>query len=212
MQEQDSTATAAEPPQTDIYCEHLKKCLMNICRVIQNTNDILCNISHPSVCSEVLLSSRGTDYISEVLEVYRISKRIEGGMRALRVSDDSLWLMLRDIELLWNNLQAFLSLCPYVLQRLPPLSFPVCKSDSRLSDSIQCLQRCCGVCLLGERQDEAGSRDGMLMYRENLYHITCANFWINCVDLNLPVLHCPKICSLCVPEEIQAAQDPTKDI
>ncbi|KAM4808191.1 LOW QUALITY PROTEIN: synergin gamma-like [Rhinophrynus dorsalis] len=102
----------------DSYTAHLMKCLRHIHRVIKMANDILSSISQPSVCSEVLLSSRGTDYIQGLLEVYRVSKRIEGGMTTLNISTEELYLILRDIELSWNNLQAFLSVCPCVLQRL----------------------------------------------------------------------------------------------
>ncbi|KAM8960768.1 synergin gamma-like [Pelodytes ibericus] len=180
----------------DLYSVHLKKCLTNIHKVIQKTNDILCNISHPTVCSEVLLSSRGTDYVSEVLEVYRMSKRIEGGMKALHLHNDSLRLILRDIELSWNNMQAFLSLCPCVLQRLPSTSSLDCKTEESSSETTHCLKRCCGVCLL----DQLGAEptDNMLMHGGNLYHLSCANFWLNCVESSLPALSCHKNCYMCV--------------
>ncbi|XP_063313031.1 synergin gamma-like [Pelobates fuscus] len=194
MQEQESTA--GSPPES-LYYEHLNKCLTNIHRVIQKTNDILCNISHPSVCSEVLLSSRGTDYISEISEVYRISRRIEGGMRNLHLYNETLRLILRDIDLSWNNLQAFVSLCPWVLQRLPSFLSLDCEIEGPVSDSAHCSKTCCGVCLLADKQHGAEFTNGMLMHGENLYHPSCANFWINCVDLTLPVLSCQKNCSFC---------------
>ncbi|XP_053313521.1 synergin gamma-like [Spea bombifrons] len=199
MQDQDNRELATECSQVDPYILHLQKCLSNIHKVIQKTNDILCSISHPSVCSEVLLSSRGTDYISEVLEVYRISKRIEGGMKTLHLDYDSLQLALRDIELSWNNLQAFLSLCPCVLQMLPPPSSLDYKVKGTSSDPVCCLKRCCGVCLLEEEPLGGESVDNMLMHGGHLYHPSCANFWLNCIDSNLPVLSCHKNCCLYAP-------------
>lgn len=56
--------------------------------------------------------------IAGVIEVYRVSKRMEGGMKTFSIDCERLHLVLRDIELAWNNLQAFLSMCPSVLQKL----------------------------------------------------------------------------------------------
>ncbi|MGH0151753.1 UNVERIFIED_CONTAM: hypothetical protein FKN15_023172 [Acipenser sinensis] len=87
-------------------------------QVIRKANDVLCGISHPSVCSEVLLSAQGKSYISGVVEVYKVSKRVEGGMRTHGFVNEALQSSVKDIELLWNNLQAFLTFSPAVLQTL----------------------------------------------------------------------------------------------
>ncbi|XP_077318229.1 synergin gamma-like isoform X2 [Lithobates pipiens] len=160
--------------------------------VIQKANEILCGISQPSVCSEVLMSSRGAEYISDVIEVYRVSKRMEGGMKSFSIDCERLQLVLRDIELAWNNLQAFLSMCPSVLQKLPAPSAFDYEAKEMTSDSRLCLQRCCGVCLL-ERLDQQASPEpigNMLQFGERSYHPSCANFWLHCVDSSLPVLSC----------------------
>ncbi|XP_073481374.1 synergin gamma-like isoform X2 [Aquarana catesbeiana] len=174
--------------------------------VIQKANEILCGISQPSVCSEVLMSSRGAEYISGVIEVYRVSKRMEGGMKTFSIDCERLHLVLRDIELAWNNLQAFLSMCPSVLQKLPASS-AFDYEAKEMSDSSLCLQRCCGVCLL-ERLDQQASSEpigNMLQFGERSYHPSCANFWLHYVDSSLPVLSCRSNCSACVKlkEEIK---------
>ncbi|XP_063820354.1 synergin gamma-like isoform X5 [Pseudophryne corroboree] len=168
--------------------------------VIQKANEILCSISQPSVCSEVLQSTRGTDYISGVVEVYRVSKRMEGGMRTHNIDCERLRLLLRDIELSWNNLQAFLSMCPSVLQKLPSLSALGCEVEETTSDSNFCLQRCCGVCLLESLEEEFASepKSCMLNFGGLSYHPSCANFWLNCVDAHLPVLSCHSNCFSCL--------------
>ncbi|KAM9330918.1 synergin gamma-like [Gastrophryne carolinensis] len=109
---------AIEPSLLDTCAAHLKTCLRNIHKVIQKANEILCSISQPSVCREVLRSSKGLDYISGVVEVYRVSKRVEGGMKMFNINCERSQRLLRDIELDWNNLQAFLSMCPSVFQIL----------------------------------------------------------------------------------------------
>ncbi|KAK1138871.1 synergin gamma-like [Acipenser oxyrinchus oxyrinchus] len=128
----------------------LQRCLENICKVIRKANDVLCGISHPSVCSEVLLSAQGKSYFSGMFTVYKVSKRVEGGMRTLGFTNEALQRSIKDIELLWNNLQAFLTFSPAVLQTL------------------------------------VASDKDILSYNECRYHTSCANFWLNFVDLNLP--------------------------
>ncbi|XP_040201185.1 synergin gamma-like isoform X3 [Rana temporaria] len=175
--------------------------------VIQKANEMLCGISQPSVCSEVLMSSRGAEYISGVIEVYRVSKRMEGGMKRFSIDCERLQLAFRDIELAWNNLQAFMSMCPSILQKLPAPSAFDYEAKAMTSDSSLCLQRCCGVCLL-ERLDQQASPEpigNMLQFGGRSYHPSCANFWLHCVDSSLPVLSCRSNCSACVKlkEEIK---------
>ncbi|XP_077148087.1 synergin gamma-like isoform X3 [Ranitomeya variabilis] len=191
---------AIEPAPLDTCTAHLKTCLQNIHKVIQKANEILSSISQPSVCSEVLLSSQGADYISGVVEVYRLSKRMEGGMRARNIDCERLRLVLRDIELSWNNLQAFLSICPSLLQTLPSQSALDSAAEGASSDPSPCLQSCCGVCLLDKPVEEFPSevRSGMLDIGGRAYHPSCANFWLHCVDSTLPILACHSNCSACV--------------
>ncbi|XP_055511534.1 synergin gamma-like isoform X3 [Leucoraja erinacea] len=123
---------------------HLQKCLDGIYKVIRSANDILCGISQPSVCSEVLQSPQGVAYISGVNEVYKVAKRVEGGMKSLNIDNQNLHNRLRDIELTWNNLQAFFSFSPTILQMLSSELTPVC---SPATDSENGPIRTCGVCL-----------------------------------------------------------------
>ncbi|KAG8597951.1 hypothetical protein GDO81_002441 [Engystomops pustulosus] len=191
---------AIEPSLLDACTAHLKTCLQNIHKVIQRANEILCSISQPSVCSEVLLSSRGADYISGVVEVYRLSKRMEGGMRTHNMDCERLRFVLRDIELSWNNLQAFLSICPSLLQTLPSQSTLDDAAEYAVSDLSPCLQSCCGVCLLNIPVPEfpPDVKNGMINIGGRSYHPCCANFWLHCVDPILPVPTCHSSCSACV--------------
>lgn len=186
----------------------MKTCLENIHKVIRKANDILCSISQPSVCTEVLLSSQGTAYILGVAEVYRVSKRVEGGMKTLHIANETLQLCLRDIELAWNNLQAFLSLCPSVLHMLPPESKLSCKATIPDLDSVPCPHHNCGVCLMEvpkSMEDTSESGEDLLMHQGHRYHVSCANFWLNCVDTELPTSSCQKRCDLCTQH-----QEPTE--
>ncbi|XP_072921538.1 synergin gamma-like isoform X2 [Hemitrygon akajei] len=124
---------------------HLQRCLNGIYKVISGANNILCGISQPSVCSEVLQSPQGVAYISGVNEVYKVAKRVEGGMKDLNIDSENLQDCLRDIELTWNNLQAFLSLSPSVLHMLCSEQTLDCLA---VADSANDQNETCGVCLL----------------------------------------------------------------
>lgn len=163
---------------------HLQKCLDGIYKVIRNANDILCGISQPSVCSEVLQSPQGVAYISGVNEVYKVAKRVEGGMKSLNIDNQNLHNRLRDIELTWNNLQAFFSFSPTILQMLSSELTPVC---SPATDSENGPIRTCGVCLF-RTGNELNGKANTVLYNSCHYHASCANFWLNCVDSNLPGL------------------------
>ncbi|XP_067861778.1 synergin gamma-like isoform X2 [Heptranchias perlo] len=153
--------------------------------VIRSANDTLCGISQPSVCSEVLLSSQGIAYISGVTEVYRVAKRVEGGMKTLRTSNETLQHSLRDIEIIWNNLQAFLSFSPSVLRMLPSESTLDC---SAVTGTENPQNESCGVCLLRTLNEvnDLNNTENSVLYNGCRYHASCANFWLNCVDSNLP--------------------------
>uniref|UniRef100_A0A4W3HQ46 Synergin gamma-like n=1 Tax=Callorhinchus milii TaxID=7868 RepID=A0A4W3HQ46_CALMI len=168
----------------------LQRCLDCINKVIRNANDILCDISQPSVCSEVLLSSQGTAYISGVTEVYRVAKRVEGGIKARGISDEMLQQSLRDIEIAWNNLQAFLSFSPPVLRMLPSESTFDCSGETAMAGSENAQAESCGVCLLSILPGFNGLKhaENLLTYQGGHFHASCANLWLNCVDSNLPAL------------------------
>uniref|UniRef100_UPI00398F7A47 synergin gamma-like isoform X2 n=2 Tax=Pristiophorus japonicus TaxID=55135 RepID=UPI00398F7A47 len=173
--------------------DSLQRCLNTIYKVIRNANDTLCGISQPSVCSEVLLSPRGIAYISGVTEVYRVAKRVEGGMKSLSICNATLQHSLRDIEIIWNNLQAFLSFSPSVLRMLPSELTLDC---SAATGSENAQNETCGVCLLRTlNENDLNDTQNSVLYNGCRYHASCANFWLNCVDSNLPGLIAPEKCS-----------------
>ncbi|XP_041059560.1 synergin gamma-like [Carcharodon carcharias] len=163
----------------------LQKCLNSIYKVIRTANDTMCAISKPSVCSEVLLSPQGIAYISGVTEVYRVAKRVEGGMKTLDISNETLQHSLRDIEIIWNNLQAFLSFNPSMLQMLPAKSTIDC---SAVIASGNAQNETCGVCQLRtlNEPNDLNDTENSILHNGCCYHASCANFWLNCVDSNLP--------------------------
>ncbi|XP_048411632.1 synergin gamma-like isoform X2 [Stegostoma tigrinum] len=170
----------------------LQRCLDSIYKVIRTANDTLCAISKPSVCSEVLLSPQGIAYISGVAEVYRVAKRVQGGMMSLSISTETLQKSLRDIEIIWNNVQAFISFNPSVLRMMFDILQPTesALDSSAITASENAQSETCGVCLLRtpNEPNDFNDTEQSILHNGCYYHASCANFWLNCVDSNLPGL------------------------
>ncbi|XP_015261522.1 PREDICTED: synergin gamma-like [Gekko japonicus] len=165
---------------------HLLKCLQQIHKVIGKANEILAGISHPSVCSEVLLSKPGTAYILGLSEVYRVSKRMEDGVKTRQLASELLQHALREVDLAWNNLLSFLVFGHPLFQML--LLEPSAEGDSHQPGPNLAPGHVCGVCLTEVKQEsevQTGNSDPV-MYQGSCYHASCANFWLNCVDSTLP--------------------------
>lgn len=120
-------------------------------QVIKKANDTLNGISSSSVCTEVIQSAQGMEYLlgmfsftasltqnvlfciqvavsgtcacselvcisplrfipTGVVEVYRVTKRVELGIKATAVCSEKLQQLLKDIDKVWNNLISFMSL------------------------------------------------------------------------------------------------------
>lgn len=58
-------------------------------------------------CSEGLLCFF---FLLGVVEVYRVTRRVELGIKATAVCSDKLQQLLKDINRVWNNLMGFMSL------------------------------------------------------------------------------------------------------
>ncbi|XP_048370532.1 synergin gamma-like isoform X2 [Sphaerodactylus townsendi] len=159
---------------------HLIQCLQQIHKVIGKANEILAGVSNPSVCSEVLLSKPGTAYMLGLFEVYRVSKRLEEGVKTRQPASELLRHTLREVDLAWNNLLSFLAFGHPLLQML--LLESSVESSTHLSGPNPALSQVCGVCLM---EVPTGNSDSVI-YQGSCYHVSCANFWLNCVDSTLP--------------------------
>ncbi|XP_053136279.1 synergin gamma-like isoform X2 [Hemicordylus capensis] len=130
---------------------HCMQCLQQIHKVISKANEILAGISQPSVCSEVLLSAQGTTYILGLSEVYRVSRRLEEGLRTQELASEPLQLALRQVDLAWNNMLSFLVFghpAFHILLLEAPLGSSSCQPEPNPApDQI------CRVCLTEVKQE-----------------------------------------------------------
>lgn len=178
---------------SDKYAYEWQRCLENCCRMIKDANNIFNSISSSGVCNEVIRSEQGTEYVQGIVEIYRIVCRITLSMKASALSTDKLSQTVKDVDLVWNNLTAFL-VGGNIMPDDNTLSF---KNSLIKSDDSAAQMRACGVCLLDvnvKSKDFNSEEDSVkLTYGGRQYHATCANFWVNCVDSMLPSLKLPEL-------------------
>uniref|UniRef100_A0A3Q0RKG4 Synergin gamma n=1 Tax=Amphilophus citrinellus TaxID=61819 RepID=A0A3Q0RKG4_AMPCI len=182
-----------EVEESERYAYEWQRCLESALEVITKANNTLNGISSSSVCTEVIQSAQGMEYLLGVVEVYRVTRRVELGIKATAVCSEKLQQLLKDISRVWNNLIGFMSLA-----KLAP--------DESSLDFSSCILRpgiknakdlACGVCLLNvdarSKAFNSETDNFKLMYGGHQYHASCANFWINCVEPKPPGLILPDL-------------------
>ncbi|XP_012637153.1 synergin gamma isoform X13 [Microcebus murinus] len=194
-----------EVEENERYAYEWQRCLGSALDVIKKANDTLNGISSSSVCTEVIQSAQGMEYLLGVVEVYRVTKRVELGIKATAVCSEKLQQLLKDIDKVWNNLIGFMSLAT-----LTPDENSLDFSSCMLRPGIKNAQElACGVCLLNvdsrSRKEEKPAEERpkkafnsetdsfKLAYGGHQYHASCANFWINCVEPKPPGLILPDL-------------------
>ncbi|XP_031429518.1 synergin gamma isoform X4 [Clupea harengus] len=196
-----------EVEESERYAYEWQRCLESALQVITMANNTLNGISSSTVCTEVIQSAQGMEYLLGVVEVYRVTKRVELGIKATAVCSEKLQELLKDINRVWNNLMGFMSLA-----NLTPDESSLDFSSCILRHGIKnAKELACGVCLLNvdsrsKKKEENGTLGRLfkrafnsetdnfkLTYGGHQYHASCANFWINCVEPKPPALILPDL-------------------
>ncbi|XP_007248680.3 synergin gamma isoform X2 [Astyanax mexicanus] len=206
-----------EVEESERYAYEWQRCLESALQVITTANNTLNGISSSTVCTEVIQSAQGMEYLLGVVEVYRVARRVELGIKATAVCSEKLQELLKDISRVWNNLMGFMSLA-----NLSPDESSLDFSSCILRHGIKnAKELACGVCLLNVDSRSKKKEDGTLgrlfkraltknsgmklmafnsetdnfklTYGGHQYHASCANFWINCVEPKPPGLILPDL-------------------
>ncbi|XP_070983697.1 synergin gamma-like isoform X17 [Oncorhynchus clarkii lewisi] len=182
-----------EVEESERYAYEWQRCLESAVQVIINANNTLNSISCSTVCTEVIQSAQGMEYLLGVVEVYRVTKRVELGIKATAVCSEKLQQLLKDISRVWNNLMGFMSLA-----NLAPDESSLDFSSCILRHGIKnAKELACGVCLLNvdsrSKAFNSETDNFKLPYGGHQYHASCANFWINCVEPKPPGLILPDL-------------------
>ncbi|XP_072099449.1 synergin gamma isoform X2 [Mobula birostris] len=182
-----------EVEENERYAYEWQRCLESALQVINKASETLNGISSSSVCSEVIQSTQGMEYLLGVIEVYRVTKRVELGIKATAVCNEKLQLLMKEIEKIWSSLMIFMSLTPLTPDE-NSLDFSSCILRPGIKNAKELA---CGVCLLNvdsrSKAFNSASDNFKLSYGGHQYHASCANFWINCVEPKPPGLILPDL-------------------
>ncbi|XP_046718354.1 synergin gamma isoform X3 [Silurus meridionalis] len=206
-----------EVEESERYAYEWQRCLESALQVISTANNTLNGISSSGVCTEVIQSAQGMEYLLGVVEVYRVARRVELGIKATAVCSEKLQELLKDISRVWNNLMGFMSLAN-VSPDESSLDFSSCILRPGIKNAKELA---CGVCLLNvdsrskKKEENTFGRlfkkalvkdpgtklmafnsetdNFKLTYGGHQYHASCANFWINCVEPKPPGLILPDL-------------------
>ena len=192
-------------------------CLNEILILISQAADAFTYIPSDTVLEEVIESKEGSNYIKNIVEIYRVYKRIQlshdkliehqentkdNHQRANEMIDKG-----EKIDQAWKQLTINLN-GKSILPEKSVFNFAQCLvkqiGDNNgilnfdLTNDI--LFDMCGLCLLSLSQSNADMRpaenekgnvevlESILSHGSRRYHSTCANFWVNRVDFVLPTL------------------------
>uniref|UniRef100_A0A3Q3GSR1 Synergin, gamma n=1 Tax=Kryptolebias marmoratus TaxID=37003 RepID=A0A3Q3GSR1_KRYMA len=182
-----------EVEESERYAYEWQRCLESALEVITKANNTLNGISSSSVCTEVIQSAQGMEYLLGVVEVYRVTRRVELGIKATAVCSEKLQQLLKDVSRVWNNLIGFMSLAKLVPDE-SSLDFSSCILRPGIKNPKELA---CGVCLLNvdarSKAFNSETDNFKLLYGGHQYHASCANFWINCVEPKPPGLILPDL-------------------
>uniref|UniRef100_A0A3P9KJW4 Synergin, gamma n=1 Tax=Oryzias latipes TaxID=8090 RepID=A0A3P9KJW4_ORYLA len=133
-----------EVEESERYAYEWQRCLESALEVITKANNTLNSISSSAVCTEVIQSAQGMEYLLGVVEVYRVTRRVELGIKATAVCSEKLQMLLKDMSRVWNNLLSFMSMA-----KLAPDESSLDFSSCILRHGIKnAKELACGVCLL----------------------------------------------------------------
>ncbi|MBN3325204.1 SYNRG protein, partial [Atractosteus spatula] len=190
-----------EVEESERYAYEWQRCLESALQVINKANNTLNSISSSAVCTEVIQSAQGMEYLLGVVEVYRVARRVELGIKATAVCSEKLQQLLKDISRVWNNLMGFMSLAN-VTPDESSLDFSSCILRHGIKNAKELA---CGVFYLCWLPIPASCKEMLtfafnsetdnfkLTYGGHQYHASCANFWINCVEPKPPGLILPDL-------------------
>ncbi|KAE8295179.1 Synergin gamma AP1 subunit gamma-binding protein 1 Gamma-synergin [Larimichthys crocea] len=167
-----------EVEESERYAYEWQRCLENALEVITKANNILNGISSSSVCTEVIQSAQGMEYLLGVVEVYRVTRRVELGIKATALAPDE------------SSLDFSSCILRHGIKNAKELACGVCllNVDARSKNKEES-----AIGRLFKRAFNSETDNFKLLYGGHQYHASCANFWINCVEPKPPGLILPDL-------------------
>ncbi|VDD77404.1 unnamed protein product [Mesocestoides corti] len=183
---QDFQGCTYEPPaeQEQLPTEDWLKCLSECHAMLSKSSSILSSLVTDADVDAFLSTARGNEFIFELIEIYGVAQRIRLAASIHKILDTQLQTAFNHIDDTWAELARFVRLNDHksVLKRL--LSQP---TEAAAVVNPLAVEPNCGVCVTPVSPDAAAT----IALAGRTYHVTCANLWVNRIELALPTLRAP---------------------
>ncbi|KAM7536117.1 hypothetical protein Aperf_G00000104075 [Anoplocephala perfoliata] len=187
---------SAPPPveltRKELPTEGWLKCLSECQSMLSESASILSPLATDPDIDTFLSTSRGNDHIYELIEIYGICQRIRLAASINNISDPQLQEVFNQIDQTWGDLAKFVK----NQEHKQTLGLRLAQSIKATSpvDALS-VEPNCGVCVtpvssLLSSTLPFGSDPGIavISLAGRVYHASCANLWVNRVELSLPAL------------------------
>ncbi|XP_057320688.1 synergin gamma-like [Microplitis mediator] len=144
--------------------QYMESCVL----LLQVAANIFTSINSETVLQEVLNSAQGYSFLCNLAEVAGVCRRVNFSHKEMYINIMGFDDLLMEIDKIWAEMEPFYANIPIVTE-LP--AFP----------QHQNYGSACALCLTIVTSDK-------IVYNDNIYHVTCANLWLNCVNNTLPAL------------------------
>ncbi|XP_064393729.1 synergin gamma-like isoform X2 [Halichondria panicea] len=176
-------------------CEVWRKCLYKCGEVLEACVDVIGGVEEAGLKEEIAGSEEGRNKLRGIAEVYRLSRRVYSYLKGKEPGAENAEYT-RSVQAHWASLIALLpnNVMEELYSETTPTEEGVTDVSDVLSDSISK----CSLCLAGKSVNIAARNSldrkvedyplTLLFHNGQTYHASCANFWINVVQEELPVV------------------------
>ncbi|KAH9285311.1 Synergin gamma [Echinococcus granulosus] len=196
---EDFQACAYESPSTveqiqrQLPTEEWLKCLSECRSMLSESASILSSLVTDSDVDAFVATPRGNEFILELIEIYGIIQRIRLAASLNDLLDSQLQAVFNQIDRVWGDLARFVKNQDHklTLKRRLVQSVEAATTVDPLS-----VEPNCGVCVTpvpasstsSSPTVEAEPGTAVISLAGRVYHASCANLWVNRIELSLPSL------------------------
>ncbi|XP_066995649.2 synergin gamma [Anabrus simplex] len=156
------------------------RCVQGCLELLHSAFTTFSKISSDDVLHEVVNARKGRDYLTNLTEVYGICHRVQHSANHMMADSKQLETLFTAVDTTWSNLEQFYTKADITIDQeyVGHIS----------SDNYE--RFVCGICLNNIGSDLMDQDNSLchLEYGGQVYHASCANLWVNCVDCSLPSL------------------------
>nr|VZH89061.1 unnamed protein product [Spirometra erinaceieuropaei] len=163
------------------------RCLDACLTMLTDSEAVLSALTTDEGVNAFLATPRGYEFVFELIEIYGIVQRIRMASTLYNVLNLRLQSTFKQIDKVWSNLAHFVKTDSHkaALRRL--LTLPGDSANQGLTEFTQPAvddKQLCGVCVTPVTL----LPNSIIELAGHVYHPSCANLWVNKIQLSLPAL------------------------